>query len=284
VGLQRALEKDRTILDQRLRDQLLKVVVGPIIGVGQVGRPLIIIDGLDECGSRNGIVQLIQSLGEVMNTRRFPIRWLLISRPERDIEAAFEYHISSRSAPLWLALEDSQDDMRTYLRTNLQQVRDTFKSATKNEPREWPSKSDLEALVSLSEGLFIYASTAVQYIGDRNGSPKKKLETVLRVYRGLDPLYRQVIGDAQKSEHFDTVMGSLMHLREPLAIDDLSKLLGLDVSEVRLALAGCHSILVIPEDDGESVRPYHASLRDFLTNKERSQDLYYAPAKSSGNW
>jgi hypothetical protein len=133
--------------------------------------------------------------------------------------------------------------------------------------------------VNLSEGLFIYASTVVQYIGDRKGSPQKKLEIVLKAHKGLDPLYRQVIEDAQGCEHFDIVMGSLMHLREPLTIDCLSKLLGLDVSEFRMALDGCHSILVIPEDDHDFVRPYHASLRDFLTSEERSQGLYYAPSR-----
>jgi hypothetical protein len=151
-----------------------------------------------------------------------------------------------------------------------------------NEPPKWPSESDLRALVDLSEGLFIYASTAVQYIGDGKSSPQKKLETVLKVHKGLDPLYRQVIEDAQECEHFHNVMGSLMHLREPLPIDSLSGLLGLDVSEFRMALDGCHSILVIPEDDHKSIRPYHASLRDFLTSEERSQDLYYAPAKYHG--
>jgi hypothetical protein len=71
-----------------------------------------------------------------------------------------------------------------------------------------------------------------------------------------------------------------MYLRHPLPIDSLSELLGLDVSEVQMGLDGCHSILVIPEGDYyKSVRPYHASLRDFLTSEERSRDLYYSPAK-----
>jgi hypothetical protein len=217
---------------------------------------------------------MIELIREVMDSRHFPFRWLLASRPELDIEEAFECHIRRGSAPLWLALEDSKDDVRTYLRTNLQLVRDTFKSM-KNEPLRWPSESDLRALLNLSEGLFIYASTAVQYIRDRKGSPKKKLEMVLKVHKGLDPLYRQVITDAQECEHFDTIMGSLMHLRDLLTIDCLSKLLALDVSEVWMGLDGCHSVLLIPEHDHEAVRPYHASLRDFLTNKEWSQGLYY---------
>src|SRR5436190_3181315 len=71
-----------------------------------------------------------------------------------------------------------------------------------------------------------------------------------------------------------------MYLREPLAIDDLSELLELKVSEIRTALRGCHSVLAIPEDSAESIRPYHASLRDFLTDQERSRELFCAPGAS----
>jgi hypothetical protein len=153
-----------------------------------------------------------------------------------------------------LALEDSKDDVQLYSRTNLLQIRQKFVEVMKNEPSPWPSESVLDNLVAKSEGLFIHATTAVQYIGDGKGSPQIKLQRVLRMHKGLDPLYAQVITDAQESEHFDTVMGSLMHLRQPLTVGDLFKLFGLDVSEIRMTLDGCHSILVIPEDDNKSVR------------------------------
>jgi hypothetical protein len=214
----------------------------------------------------------------MMNARRIPLRFLLTSRPDRDIEVAFRSHISSDTA-LWLALEDSRDDVRLYLRTNLLQIRQKFVEVMKNESSPWPSESVLDNLVAKSEGLFIHATTAVQYIGDGKGSPQIKLQRVLKMQKGLDSLYAQVITDAQESEHFNTIMGSLMHLRRLLTVGDLSKLFGLDVSEIRMALDGCRSILVIPEDDDQSVRPYHASLRDFLTSHERSGSLFCASAE-----
>jgi hypothetical protein len=134
-------------------------------------------------------------------------------------------------------------------------------------------------LVNLSDGLFIYASTAVQYIGDGNGSPQTKLQTLLKIHKGLDPLYAQVVTDAQGSDHFHTVMGTMMYLRTPMTARQLSRLLQLDISDIRMALDQCRSILVVPPSDDESIRPYHASLRDFLTSQERSQGLVFAPAK-----
>jgi hypothetical protein len=53
----------------------------------------------------------------------------------------------------------------------------------------------------------------------------------------------------------------------------------LETSDILAALEGCRSILFIPEEDFDTVRPYHASLRDFLTNEERSNNFFLAPAK-----
>jgi hypothetical protein len=147
------------------------------------------------------------------------------------------------------------------------------------EPMEWPSSEDLEKLVRKSEGLFIYASTLVQYMDDRREPPQEKLRHVLKVHDGVDPLYAQVITEAQRCKDFDRVIGSIMYLRYPLPIKKLARLLGLDVSNIRMALDRCHSVLAIPDDDNEMIRPYHASLQDFLTNQARSQDFFLAPAK-----
>jgi archaellum biogenesis ATPase FlaH len=255
--MKQVLEDNRTLFSQTIQRQFSKLIAEPLMNIRVLKRSIVVIDGLDECAARDRIAAFIGLLGEMMNGRTIPLRFLLTSRPERDIEVAFRSHINSDTA-LWLALEDSRDDVRLYLRTNLLQIRQKFAEVMKNEPSQWPSESVLDNLVKKSEGLFIYARTAVQYIGDGKGSPQIKLQRVLTMHKGLDPLYTQVITDAQEFEHFDTIMGSLMYLREPLTVRDLSKLLGLDVSEIRMALDGCHSILVIPEYDYESVRPYHA--------------------------
>jgi NACHT domain len=276
--MKQVLEDNRTLFSQTIQRQFSKLIAEPLMNIRVLKRSIVVIDGLDECAARDRIAAFIGLLGEMMNGRTIPLRFLLTSRPEHDIEVAFRSHINSDTA-LWLALEDSRDDVRLYLRTDLLQIRQKFAEVMKNKPSQWPSESVLDNLVKKSEGLFIYARTAVQYIGDGKGSPQIKLQRVLTMHKGLDPLYTQVITDAQEFEHFDTIMGSLMYLREPLTVRDLSKLLGLDVSEIRMALDGCHSILVIPEYDYESVRPYHASLRDFLISHERSGSLFCAPIK-----
>jgi hypothetical protein len=149
-----------------------------------------------------------------------------------------------------------------------------------DEPALWPPAADLERLVTKSDGLFIYAATAVRYIGEGKGSPQKKLQAVLEQHQGVDALYRQVITEAQECENFGVVIGALMHLADTIRITCISELLGLSISDIRISLDRCHSILLIPDDDTHSIRPYHASLRDFLTNKERSQSLFCIPSDS----
>jgi hypothetical protein len=118
----------------------------------------------------------------------------------------------------------------------------------------------------------------VKYIGDGDEAPQEKLRKALERHAGVDPLYTQVITDARRSSNFDNVMGSLMYFRSPLPIDQIAVLLELSAPQIRMALDRCRSILVIPDQDTETIRPYHASLRDFLTDHHRAQGLWCGPA------
>jgi hypothetical protein len=63
-----------------------------------------------------------------------------------------------------------------------------------------------------------------------------------------------------------------------LSITDLACLFGIETEDVIHALLGVQSILIVPEDDEQPVRPFHTSLRDFLTTKSRSNDFFIDPA------
>jgi hypothetical protein len=102
----------------------------------------------------------------------------------------------------------------------------------------------------------------------------------------LDNLYIQVIEEASEWDYFSIVMGSFLYLRHPLSILELSSILHplyrhLTMSGIHYALGGCHSILAITNDN-TAIEPYHASLRDFLTDQSRSQTLFHPPATSHG--
>jgi len=258
-----------------LESQLYKLL---ITNVNPTDPDLVIIDGLDECASQEGICQLI----EWIRKNKPPFRFLLTSRPEPEIK----HHILSdgHGDVRTLSLTESTEGIRKYFVEQLEKVWPKQQRIEDGGRLQWPSESYLDRLVEKSEGLFVYAATAVRYIGE--GFPQKRLEDILRFNKGLDYLYVQVIEEAKKWEYFDIVMGSIMYLRYQLDIDCLSQIL-LTLNEyltspgIRITLRRCHSILVIPNDNSK-IEPYHASLRDFLTDKSRSETLFQAPAMCHG--
>jgi len=242
---------------------------------------LVVIDGLDECASQDGIYRLIEWI-----LKRSPFRFLLTSRREPGIEASFSPDPSrGYTNALVLSLTESKCDIRKYIVEELGNLWRIQRRLKDREQLLWPSESDLTKLVEQSEGLFVYAATAVRHIRGK-GSPENRLEDVLKLHKGLDKLYIQVIEEASDWDHFSTVMGALLYLRYPLNVKDLSIILHplhghLTISGIRSALGGCHSILAITNDDAP-IKPYHASLRDFLTDQSRSQSLFYPPATCHG--
>ncbi|KAF8671195.1 hypothetical protein AX14_005755 [Amanita brunnescens Koide BX004] len=282
--IEEALKKSGVPLPERsLENQLLTLLVrGPVTHVDPAGPNLIVIDGLDECASQDRIIWLIDCLRK----NRLPFRFLLTSRPEPDIEASFAYHPGGGLIEVQpFSLTESRYDIRKYFIEKLEKIRQC--RLPSYSPSDWPPKPYIDELVNKSEGLFVYASTAVLYIGGK-GHAEERLKNVLQLHKGLDSLYDQVIREAKKWDNFDIVMGSLMYLRYPLTIDQLSAVLlnvdsRLDSPVICSALRGCHSILTIPADFDTEIEFYHASLRDFLTDESRSglgspfPTLFYTP-------
>ena len=279
TSMQQALAHDPSILSQRLGDQIKKLIIYPVVIMTEPVAPMIVvIDGLDECGEKDSLQELVRLL--VDSTNQCPFRFLFTSRPEPHIERTFESP-STKCKAYFLSLSDfsATDDIRSYLRLHLSEIREKEPQLMRDVPKPWPSQRDLEILVEQSEGLFIYVSTLVGFIGDGNGLPQNKLQVAMKVHKGVDPLYDHVLSEARKYDNFEQVIGAIVYLRRPLTISELGWLLQLESSSIRLALRGCQSIFTIPGVDSDSVRPYHASLRDFLTDGNRAKSHFLHPMK-----
>jgi len=278
TSMQSALAADPSIPSQRLGDQMGKLIVDTILTIIRpTPSPIIVIDGLDECGGDAGLLQaLIRLLVIATTTYQLPFRVLFASRPEPHIQQTFESS-PIRGKTYRLALRDfsARDDVRKFLRSGLSNICEMQKDLMRDVPRPWPSQRDLEVLVDRSEGLFIYVSTVVKFVADRNGLPQQKLQVAMSTHTGLDPLYGQVLSEARKFNHFERVIGAIMFLRPILTVHELEQFLQLQSGGVRLALRGCQSILVIPNvDKYGTIRPYHASLQDFLTDYDRAGNYF----------
>jgi len=270
--------RDRAILTKRRRDQFANLIVRPVQSITQPASPMIIvIDGLDEYDEVGGafpLKDLIQLL--LRDLPGIPFRFLFTSRPEARIEAIFSIPGISSSTRR-IALQDFPDGevISNYLKSGLLEVR-----AKRHLPLHWPSEEVIRSLTDKSEGIWIYASTLVKFVDDEYDEPQRKLELALKAHKGLDSLFEQVLDDAKTYRHFDLVLGAIVFVRRNPTILVLSQLLQLNsVNDIQLALRGCLSVLVVPDRDEDYIRPYHASLIDFLSDPTRRRDRFIDPVK-----
>jgi hypothetical protein len=173
---------------------------------------------------------------------------------------------------------DAVGDVYIYLRDELLEVQRNL-----GLPPSWLSEADLWTLAEKSEGIFMYASTLVKFVGDEKGKPRQRLQNALHAHKGLDSLFEQVLIDAHEYADFCLVLGAVVSLQHNPHISILPELLQLEsVHDVRLALRGCLSILQVPNSDDDYVRPYHTSLIDFLTDPHRRKGHFFDLVECNG--
>ncbi|KIM88218.1 hypothetical protein PILCRDRAFT_62507, partial [Piloderma croceum F 1598] len=164
--MERALQNDPLILSQTLGDQFRKLILDPILAIGEpLPTMIIVLDALDECSDEDVLVGVIRLLGNTFAAHRLPFRFLLTSRPEEHIRKTFARPMT-RSKTYSLALQDfpAHDDIRAFLQLQFVDILRDHEVYLREVPKPWPSSAVLEELVEKSEGLFIYVSTLVKYV------------------------------------------------------------------------------------------------------------------------
>ena len=178
-----------------------------------------------------------------------------------------------------------KQDIKVYLVSGLHHIADCY-----GLDSSWPSEGDIQALATLSSGLFIFAATSIKFIEDRNDSdPKGQLARLISgkhfsadaqssPHHHLEKLYTQVLMrafpdiTAQLSGRLKMILGTIVSLQEPLSLVSLERLLWLAPSTARQTLVHLHSILVLPDSDTEPIRLHHPSFVDFIIQPSRCID------------
>ena len=282
-AIQSALQNDPSIPYQSIEDQFRKLIIGPIVALEEPICPMVVVvDALDECSDTKSIGEFIDVLARLFSDRRLSLRFLLTSRAEDHIRQQFCVG-ATHSATYVLALEnfDAHVDIRSFLESRFSTIYAQNTRLMCDIPQPWPSAKDLLALVEKSSGVFIFASTLVDFITDDKGAPpQQKLKDILMLHAGLDPLYIQVLSAAPSVNCFRRVLAAIVLLREQLSITSLACLLRLGAEKIVHALLGIQSIIKVPEDNDKPVVLNHASLGDFLIEKERSKGHFIDPSTS----
>ena len=257
---------------------------------------IIVIDALDECIINSiSVDHLIEIITHEYRDSPPPIRFLLTSRPEENIQVTFRLH-PERTCFNDLLDFEAYDDIQRFFEKEFKAVNIRLSDYLMNVKKPWPSPEDIESLVKKSQGLFIYASTLVKFVGAMEPKdsipptpmldyevpilPANKLKSAMMQHNGLNGLYLQVLGDAPYSANpdFMHIFGALYLMPTQSSIMNLVMFLGLkDSDHLDQLLRGCKSILRIPESNSGTISFFHASLHDFLTNKDHSLHFYVDP-------
>jgi hypothetical protein len=120
---------------------------------------------------------------------------------------------------------DARADIRTFLRARFSTIMSQNTRIMQRVQQPWPSAPVIERLVEMLSGLFIFASTLLDFITDGRRALQGKLETVLGAHVGLDPLYMQVFSAVGSVKEFHQVIGTIMLLCKQLSITALGQLL-----------------------------------------------------------
>lgn len=298
VQIGQIVEEDPSILYKPLEIQIEKLIL-PLFAPPSSGEThadtapshsqipsVIIIDGLDECRGDNSQRDVVQHIGQLVCDDNIPLRFVIVSRPEPQIEESFGHLAGTfRSISLGNPHHISQvnDDIRAYLRHGFNQIYQKRELITE---QFWPTEDIISTLVNKAGGAFIYASTVLKYVDDDDFHPKERLEEILDTPRGLMPfaeldhLYCRILGACPDTKRLLQVLTiscictNNISNRAPkdascsLCARDIEFLLQLPPGVVVMTLRRMRSILRISEQTHISF--YHKSFVDFLHNRERA--------------
>ncbi|KZS96687.1 WD40 repeat-like protein [Sistotremastrum niveocremeum HHB9708] len=286
-----------------LSDQFDTFLLEPTRNITFIGPIMIVIDALDESGSTTERSELVTYLARRAKELPPNFRFLIFSRPEKDLASHFSELVAKDSFLDMHAIDPkSKDaDVRVFFEKRLSHLSLTDSRIN----AAWPNQVWIEKLVKKSEGLFQWAHTACEFITARmEYTPYEGLIQILSSVTdtGIDALYGSILShliplkDAKgkvlsfSSTRSYRVLGRILAVREPLTLSQHQALSRMDrvkdSDAFQAVISSMGSILSVGSstaaEDGSSnelpsdplIEPLHTSFRDYLTDPNRSGPYY----------
>ncbi|KAF8137739.1 hypothetical protein K438DRAFT_735392 [Mycena galopus ATCC 62051] len=279
------VEDDPSIIVRSIKIQLQKLISEPcrLHNVGGTRDPITtVIDGLDECEGQDVQEEILRAVRNCTAEYNLPLRFIIASRPEPHICEMFESPFyKGRYQPF--NVHQSFDDVEKYLCDEFARIHREHHDTMANIPLPWPLPDILEQLVRKSSGHFIYVSTIIKFVDDKNYRPTERLAIVQQqdtvkccsAFDPIDQLYMIILCSAQRQAQLVPILCAITYF--DLLPHTVERLYELAPGDTRLLLRGLHSVLKVPEDsdkDEHTIHTHHASFLDFLKNERRSQQFY----------
>jgi NACHT domain len=277
-----AIKSSPPILISPIPSQFQELLVEPLSRMESVdtkSRIVLILDALDECGTKQDRKALLEVLAEKSAHLPTSFRLVITSRTDLDIRLAFESQPHFLTLELDLLSTAGHNDILTYFKyhMNIIQKKKSYLGI------DWPGKENIRALTSRASGLFVWASIACNFIDAHD--PRKRLDIVLQgntvstAEAALDALYRIALehagvwDDEDFVADFRVIIGMMLVLRNPLDSTSIDKLLA--NPDGRPSIETIESLRCVLSSNA-TIRFIHPSLVDFLTNRSRcGRDVWF---------
>ncbi|KAF5312240.1 hypothetical protein D9619_003797 [Psilocybe cf. subviscida] len=239
---------------------------------------------------------IIKVVASLLCEHNVPIRFIIASRPEVAIHAAFQKETKLLAVFTSISVdvdEDAQADIRQF-------IEDSFLDIVSSHPLghhitlPWPSPHSIDKIVWKSSGHFIYAATVMKFIGSSSEHPGCALKAVEGLepsrigstFAELDSLYMHILTSATYSSQ---VLGILRHRCLTYLENSVAAVCSIyDISpeDVELFLSDVQSLVSSSPkySTGIFINIKHASLRDFLADSKQSQRFYIKRDEYHASW
>ena len=278
------LRSNPDVVHESLYNQMQKLIAEPLCA--SCISTVIVVDALDECEDDEPSSAILSILGRfVENIPR--VKFFITGRPEPRIKTGFRLPLLVDYTDVFV-LHDVHpslinSDIRLFLKHELSEL------AQRRHLGDWPSDEHTNLLCRRAAGLFVYAVATVKFLENKIRSPAYQLDVILKLPEStvpegktrfnhkitLDSLYTSILQAAFDEEDPDTdssirsTIGAIVLLVNPLPPSAIAELIGLDPAVVGPILELIQSLLAADEDLTQSVKPFHKSFPDFITNPSR---------------
>ena len=291
AGILAAFKADVGLLSKCMDIQAKHLIVASLDAIYDADHPspnIIILDGLDEIAEVREQQELLKTIASILDQIKFPIRFLVASRPEIQIQNVFKTGMNALWTPLPLdmSLKPNEDIDKFYV-AKFRHIRDVHPQF--NLALDWPGPEVRRHLVGKGSGQWIFPAVVVDVVGDPDETntltPQERLDLFLgltmrhdlRLLDQIDLLYASVFDRIPPTEREDVLMLISLIITPDSTFDTFDRLDYLFCSPsgtTRQKLRRLHSVLLFPEDDFDPIQPLHATLGEFISNKNRSERFH----------
>ena len=301
VYIEKIVNEDPGLFGRSLEAQLSSLVIEPLLELSRNGffnrntsSRLIIIDGLDECINPDIQSYILDTIVQSVQHHNLPLLFLITSRPEQHISSAFASKFLYNNT-LRLALDDSflpNEDLRIFLQDSFTKIKQTH-PLRNLIPSNWPAPELVNTIIKKSSGQFIYASTVMRHVSSIRHRPTDRLQEILGVHASpnesatpfveLDAIYIHLLSSVSDIQATLKILSVLvLPVRGSSALEcpaDIEDFFSLTPGEVQLILGELGSVIRC-DMQYVPVEIMHASLGDFLLDKQRSRQYHVDAGKT----